>query len=41
MPENPTKDEASFVKNYQPFDKMLAVLTVFKLISVMYKIYFE
>jgi len=41
MPENPTKDEGSFVKNYQPFDKMLAVITCFKLFILMYKIYFE
>lgn len=39
--EGTDSSEASFAKNYQPYDKMLACVTVFKIVALAYKIYFE
>jgi hypothetical protein len=37
----PESSIESFDKNYLPFDEMLAVTTVFKIVSLFYKIFIE
>jgi hypothetical protein len=41
FPVSPESSEDSFEKNYAPFDKMLASVTVFKIFSLGYKIWIE
>lgn len=41
FPELPSASVESFDKNYRPYDKLLGCVTVFKIVSLAYKIYFE